>query len=126
MDGNKTIKNRKDELANFKLPHKNIKDILENSYAAVKFLRLPTAKDILRLRLQFEELYIMIDSLTKTAYKSRRENNILLSPEQLHYLYRLTFDHFSMSTTSPFDFMEAFFMVHPSPPEFSGNFFELL
>jgi hypothetical protein len=126
MDDNKTIKNRKDELANFKLPHKSTKDILENSYAVVKFLRLPTAKDISRLRSQFEELYTMIDSLTKNAHRSRRENNMLLSPEQLHHLYRLTFDHFSKSTTSPFDFMEAFFTVHPSPPEFSGYFFELL
>jgi len=126
MDDNKTIRNRKDELANFNLPHKSIKDILDNSYAAVKFLRLPTAKEIPQLRSQFQELYVMIDSLTKNAHNSRRENNMLLSPEQLHHLYQLTFDHFSKSTTSPFDFMKAFFTVHTSPAELWGNFFELL
>jgi hypothetical protein len=126
IDDNETIRSRKNELANFNLPHKSIKDILGNSYAAVKFLRLPTAKDRSRLRSQFQELHAMIDSLTKNARNSRRENNMLLSPEQLHHLYQLTFDHFSKSTTSPFDFMEAFFTVHPSPAELWGNFFELL
>lgn len=126
MDDSKMIRNRKDELAKFNLPHKSIKDILDNSYAEVKFLRLPTAKDISRLRSQFLELYAMIDSLTKNAHNSRRKNNMLLSSEQLHHLYQLTFDHFSKSTTSPFDFMEAFFTIHPSPAELSGNFFELL
>ncbi|KAH8809385.1 hypothetical protein F5884DRAFT_858885 [Xylogone sp. PMI_703] len=105
MDMNKTIKNRRDELANFNLPHKSIKDILSNSYAAVKFLRLPIAKNISRLRSQFQELYAM---------------------KQLHNVYQLTFDHFSKSTTSPFNFMEAFFTVHPSPADLWSNFRGLL
>ncbi|KAM7186328.1 hypothetical protein V8F33_011902 [Rhypophila sp. PSN 637] len=126
MEDNVTIKNRKDELAKLGLPHNSIKAILGNSYTAVKFIRLPTANDTSRLSSQLQGLYAMINSLTKDAQNNRRENNMLLSSDQMHHLYQLTFDHFSNSTTSPFDFMGAFLKVHPSPAELSGNIFELL
>ncbi|KAH8880770.1 hypothetical protein GQ53DRAFT_848627 [Thozetella sp. PMI_491] len=126
MNESETIRNRMNELSNLNLPHGSIKAILENSYAAVQFLRLPTAHNVSRLRSQFQELHAIIDSLAKTVQNNKKESNMLLSTEQLHHLYQLTFDHFSKSMTSPFDFMEAFFTVHHSPAELSGNFFELL
>lgn len=126
MEKSGTIRNRKEELARFDLPHQSIKDILENSYADVKFLRLPTAKDTSRLRLQFKELYEAIDKLTTTMQEAKKGINMLLSQEQLHQLYELTLDHFSRSTTSPFDFFEALLSVNPPPAEFSNNFSTLL
>lgn len=126
MESNDTIKARKEELARFDLPHKNIKDILNNSFTTVNFFRLPIAKDTSRLMSQFQELYAMINSLTEATQEKRKESNMLLSAEQLERLYQLAFNHFSESTTNPFDFMDALFSANPAPTELSGNFFELL
>ncbi|KAH7116675.1 hypothetical protein B0J13DRAFT_533151 [Dactylonectria estremocensis] len=52
MNGNKTIKSRKDELGKVGLPNKSIKDILTTSYADVKLLRVPSTKDVDRLTSQ--------------------------------------------------------------------------
>jgi hypothetical protein len=126
MELSETFKKRKEELKASGLPHKTIKDILDNSYSAVRLLRLPTDDDMPRLRSQFQQLYSMIDSLTHNAQESKKQINMLLSSQQLHHLYQLVFDHLSTSTTSPFDFVGAFLAVHKSPPELHSNFFELL
>lgn len=126
MKTNATIMNRKKELENHSLQVKTIGDILNHSYAAVKFIRIPTSNDTPRLMSQLQQLYATIGDLTEITHRRRERNNMLLSHEQLHHLHQLTFDHFSQSTTSAFDYMEAFFKAHPSPLELSGNFFELL
>ena len=67
-----TIKNRQDQLQNFGLPHESIKDILENFYAAVRFLRLPTANNTARLRSQIQELYAMNRLLEKDCAQRQK------------------------------------------------------
>jgi hypothetical protein len=126
MYSDRTVKERQEELKKYNLPHNSIKDILESSYTAVRFLKLPTAKDLPRLRSQVEEFHVMIEDLTTRAHNARRVNEFLFSSEKLQHLYQLTFDHFSNSMTAPFDFMEAFFAVQPSLPQLSANFFGLL
>jgi hypothetical protein len=126
LEGNETIRNRKDELSRLRLPHASIKDILGNSYAEVKFIRMPEVDDTQCFQSQCQELHAMIDSLTQASQSIKERNSMLLSSEQMQKFYQLTFDHFSNSTTAPFNYLEAFFEVNPSPAELWGNFFELL
>ncbi|KAH7200674.1 hypothetical protein BKA60DRAFT_583035 [Fusarium oxysporum] len=107
-------------------PIRTVRDLLDDCYSSIQFIRLPDAGNQRLFSQQVQMLDWLIRQATEQARRTKDEAHCLLETETQDRMFKMAFEHYKSGFEAPFDFLESLLATNPLDTGLSSTMFALL